>query len=74
MNDGNDIDKKIFNYIAFLEETNNELVNTLKHCVRLLAQFSESVPDPDEWDKMIDAFQETINIVEQRVREERTFH
>ena len=69
----NFLDKKTFDYIALLEKTNDELVNTLKDCVRLLAQFDEMVPDPEGWQEMLEVFQETINIGE-RVIEEKIFH
>ena len=73
MNDDNNLDKKIFDYIALLEKTNDELVNTLKHCVRLLVQFNGMVSEPEEWEKMTDSFQELIKIAE-RVTEKKTFH
>ena len=43
----NDEKDKLFEYIALLEKTNTELMETLKQCVFLLSQFTEAVPDPD---------------------------
>ncbi len=65
--------QKLFEYIALLEHTNKELVETLKKCVALLTQFKSSVPDPEGWQEMLDVFQETIKVGE-RVVGEKTLH
>ncbi|MBN1850686.1 MAG: hypothetical protein JW932_19100 [Deltaproteobacteria bacterium] len=70
---GNEIGQKIFNYIALLKKTNDELVNTLKECVKLLDQFIESVPDPEGWRNLMEVFKETIQIGE-RMTVEKTLH
>jgi len=62
-----ELDQKIFNYIALLEKTNEELVKTLKKCVELLTEFKSSVPDPQSWQEMLDVFQETIRVGERIV-------
>ena len=62
-----ELDQKIFNYIALLEKTNGELVKTLKKCVELLTEFKSSVPDQDGWQEMLDVFQETIRVGERIV-------
>jgi len=41
-----DLSEKIFNYIAALEKTNDELLATVKKCVKLLTQNKGTVPDP----------------------------
>ena len=56
--------QKLFEYIAALENTNEELVKTLKKCVVLLTQFKPSVPDPQRWQEMLDVFQETVKVGE----------
>jgi hypothetical protein len=38
--------QKLFEYIAALENTNEELVKTLKKCVEVLTEFKSSVPNP----------------------------
>ncbi len=48
--------QKLFNYIAALENTNEELVKTLKKSVELLTEFKSSVPDPRGWQEMLDLF------------------
>ena len=62
-----ELDQKLFNYIALLENTNEELVITLKRCVQLLAEFKPSVHDPKGWQEMLDVFQETIKVGERIV-------
>jgi len=44
-----ELDQKILNYIALLENTNEQLVKTLKRCVELLTEFKSSVHDPQGW-------------------------
>ena len=66
--------KKLFEYILLLENTNQELVKTLKKCVELLAQFKSSVPDPKGWQEMLDVFQETIKVGERIVGKKPTLH
>ncbi|UCF55945.1 MAG: hypothetical protein JSW15_07460 [Deltaproteobacteria bacterium] len=51
-----------------LEDTNKELVKTLKKSVELLTQVKPSVPDPQGWRKMLDVFKETIKVGERVVR------
>ena len=65
--------QKLFKYIALLENTNEELVKTLKYCVALLTQFKSSVPDPKGWQKMLDTFQKIIKVAETTV-EKKTIH
>ena len=65
--------QKLFEYIALLEKPNEEDVKTLKRCVELLTQFKSSVPDPQKWQQMLDAFQETIRVAESTV-EKKTIH
>ena len=65
--------QKLFEYIALLESTNEELIKTLKKCVELLTEFKSSVPDPKKWQQMLDVFQETIRVAESTV-EKKTIH
>ena len=65
--------QKLSEYIALLEDTNKELVETLKKCVVLLTHFKSSVPHPPGWREMLDVFQKTIKVGE-RVVEEKTLH
>ncbi len=64
-----ELDQKIFNYIATLEDTNEELLKSLKYCVRLLTKFKPTVPDPKSWQEMLDVFQKTIKVGERIVGE-----
>jgi hypothetical protein len=43
---------------------NKELITTLKHCIRLMDQFTEMVYDPEQWEKMLEYFQAIIEISE----------
>ena len=40
------VSQKVFDYIALLESTNDQLLATLKKCVTLLAQFTPLGSDP----------------------------
>lgn len=55
-----DLEEKVLNYITLLEKTNDELLYTLKHCSRILTDLRTFVHDPVEWQKMLDALDETI--------------
>ena len=67
------LDKKLFEYIALLEKTNETLVDTLKQCIKLLEQFENMVPQSDAWEKMIEVFHNIIFIAERNPKE-RTLH
>jgi hypothetical protein len=69
----NDIERKIFNYITALENTNEELLNALKKCVEVLTHFKPHVPDQQGYQEMLDLFHETIKVGERTV-EEKTYH
>ena len=64
-----DSTQKLFDYIARLEDTNEELLKTLKYCVKLLTQIKPSAPDPQRWQEMLNTFQETIKVGERIVGE-----
>lgn len=68
------VEQKIFTYIATLEKTNEELLNTLKKCVEVLTGFSSFVPDPHGWQEMLDAFRQTIKVGEKILGEKPTLH
>lgn len=59
--------EKLFNYISFLEETNHQLVGTLKQCHTLLRQFIDQVPDPIGWQMMLKDLQGAIKAGERGV-------
>jgi len=61
--------QKLFNYIATLEDTNEELLKTLKYSVAVLTEIKPSAPNPQRWQEMLDTFQETIKVGERIVRE-----
>ncbi len=61
--------EKVFNYIAALEDVNEQLVKSLEKCVKLLAQFHDSVPDPEGWQTMLDNFDEIIRVGEKTIEE-----
>ena len=64
-----DSTQKILNYIATLEDTNEELLKSLKHSVKVLKAIKPSAPNPQKWQEMLDTFQETIKVGERIVGE-----
>jgi len=66
--------QKLFAYISLLEKTNEQLLDTLKHCVKLLVEFTPSAPDPHGWQEMLDTFRKTIKVGEKIVGEKPTLH
>jgi len=69
----NSYEQKIFNYIAALENTNEELLNSLKKCVEVLTHFKPHVADQQGFQEMLNLFHETIKVGERTV-EEKTLH
>lgn len=63
------LDQKTFDYIATLEKTGEELLGTLNACVKFLTELKSSAKNPSKWQKMLDVFQETINVAERTVEE-----
>lgn len=55
-----DSTEMLFNHIAFLEDTNDRLVNTLKRCHTLLRQLTNEVSDPDGWTELLNDLQRVI--------------
>ncbi len=68
-----EIREKVFDYIATLERTNAELVETLKLCVDALSKFESSAPDPEGFQELMDTFHKTIKGAV-RINEEKPFH
>jgi len=64
-----ELDQKTFDYITALEDTNEELLKTLKYSVSILRKLKAAVPNPKEWQKMLDTFNETIKVGERIVGE-----
>jgi hypothetical protein len=61
-------DQRLYEYITMIESTNLSFVNTLKQCVTLLSQFSEVVPDQEEFNKLIKHLNDIIDAGEQVVK------
>ena len=64
-----ELEQKRFDYITALEDTNEELLKTLKYSVAILRKLKAAVPNPKEWQKMLDTFNETIKVGERIVGE-----
>ena len=64
-----ELDQKIFEYIAKLEDTNEELLKSLKYSVAVLKEIKPSAPNPQKWQEMLDTFKETIKVGERIVGE-----
>ena len=63
----------LLNYIAAVEGVNQQLVETLRFCFQLLTEFKAQVPDPEEWQKMLDMLTLTLHEAE-NAPEKKTFH
>ena len=61
--------QKLLDYITTLEDTNKELLKTLKYCVAILTEIKPPVKDPQRWQEMLDGFQEAIKLGERIVGE-----
>ena len=65
--------KKIFEYVALLETTNDALLNTLKQCAKLLSEFTQAMPDNQGFKEIINDLNNAIKIGE-RVVIKKTLH
>ncbi len=66
--------RKIFEYIALLESSNDSLLNTLKQCVSLLSQFTEVVPNPESFRDLLEHLNQIIQTGERVVTTKETLH
>ena len=64
-----ELEQKIFEYIAKLEDTNKELLKSLKYSVAVLKEIKPSAPNPQKWQEMLDTFNKTIKVGERIVGE-----
>ena len=64
-----ELEQKRFDYITALEDTNEELLKTLKYSVAVLKEIKPSAPNPQKWQEMLDTFNETIKVGERIVGE-----
>ena len=61
--------QKVLNYISTLEDTNEELLKSLKYSVKVLTVIKPSAPNPKRWKEMLNTFQKTIKVGERIVAE-----
>jgi len=64
-----ELEQKRFDYITALEDTNEELLKTLKYSVAILRKLKAAVPNPKKWQEMLDTFNKTIKVGERIVGE-----
>ena len=66
-------EQTLLNYIAALEDVNDQLLISLKKCVAVMTEFENFTLDREGWRKMIDLFETTIREGE-RVGLEKSLH
>ena len=54
----------LIRYVTNLEEINSQLATDLKSCVGLLKVFKEAVPNPEEWEDMLDTLESNLQVAE----------
>jgi hypothetical protein len=59
--------------IALLENINGNLATDLRCCIGLLKVFKETVPNPEEWQDMLNTLEANLKTVK-TVQEERMFN
>ena len=64
-----ELDQKKFDYITALEDTNEDLLKSLKYSVAVLKEIKPSAPNTQKWQEMLDTFNETIKVGERIVGE-----
>ena len=63
------MEQRVIDYLRALEKVNEELINSLRRCIRILTQFKQMVDEPREWQNMLCTFQETIEVAEKTIEE-----
>ena len=64
---------KLWKYIDAIEKINTELTGALRQCIRLLEQFSNSVPDPAGWEELLDDLRSLLEAAI-RMNQSKTLH
>ena len=65
--------QQMFDYMAELGKTYDDLINSLRLCMELLVSFKPLMPDPVAWQEMVDMLEQKI-VVGERVKKKRWFH
>ena len=52
---------KLWDYIDAIEKINTELTGALRQCIKLLEQFTNSVPNPAGWEELLDEFRDLLD-------------
>ncbi len=65
--------EQMIEYIQALESANKQLVISLKHCLKLLANVPPEVAHKDKWKRMLDNFNKIVKAGE-GITIDRTLH
>lgn len=65
--------QEMFDYMAELGKTFDDLINSLRLCVDLLVSFKPLMPDANAWQEMVDMLEQKISLGE-RVKQKRWVH
>ena len=57
-----ELEEKLFDYSATLEDTNEELLKSLKYSVAVLKEIKPSAPNTQKLQEMLDTFNKTIKV------------
>ena len=65
--------QQMFDYMAELGKTFDDLINSLRLCVELLGSFKPLMPDAHAWQEMVDMLEQKI-VVGERVKQKKWVH
>lgn len=65
--------QQMFDYVAELGKTYDDLINSLRLCVELLVSFKPLMPDPVAWQEMVHMLEQKI-VVGERMKKKRWVH
>ena len=65
--------QEMFDYMAELGKTYDDLINSLRLCVELLVSFKPLMPDSDAWQDMVEMLEQKI-IAGERLKQKRWIH
>ncbi len=69
----NDLAANLLKRVVLLEDINGQLVTGLKSCIEILKEFKDAVPNPDQWQDLLNTLKSNLQAAE-AAREHKMFN
>ena len=60
----NDLVANLLKRVVLLEDINGQLVTDLKSCIEILKEFNKAVPNPEEWQDLLNTLEADLQAAE----------